>query len=85
MLKRTFRIREGEPLLDIVSYGRGGPHEHGGRVMSEQVEQIRRTVHRVPEAVVKVLPRDTNDLKAAGKHLDYSGRYGELARWEIAP
>jgi hypothetical protein len=27
---------------------------------------------------VKVLPRDSNDLKAAGKHLDYIGRYGEL-------
>ena len=78
MSKRTFRIREGEPLLDIVSYGRGGPRENGGRLTSEQVEQIRRTVQRVPEAVVKVLPRDSNDLKAAGKHLDYIGRYGEL-------
>jgi hypothetical protein len=35
-------------------------------------------VQRVPEAVVKVLPRDSNDLKAAGKHLDYIGRYGKL-------
>jgi hypothetical protein len=25
-----------------------------------------------------VLPRDSNSLKAAGKHLDYIGRYGEL-------
>jgi hypothetical protein len=29
MPKRIFRIREGEPLLDIVSYGRGGPRETG--------------------------------------------------------
>jgi hypothetical protein len=43
-----------------------------------QVEQIRRTVRRAPEVVVKVLPRDRNSLKAAGKHLDYIGRYGEL-------
>jgi hypothetical protein len=78
MPKRTFRIREGEPLLDIVSYGRGGPRETGGRLTLSQVEQIRRTVQRVPEAVVKVLPRDSNDLKAAGKHLDYIGRSGEL-------
>jgi len=78
MSKRTFRIREGEPLLDIVSYGRGGPRETGGRLTPAQVEQIRRTVQRVPEAVVKVLPRDSNDLKAAGKHLDYIGRYGKL-------
>jgi hypothetical protein len=27
---------------------------------------------------VKVLPRDSNDLKAVGKHLDYIGRYGKL-------
>lgn len=78
MSRRTFRIREGEPLLDIVSYGRGGRSESGGRLTAAQVEQIRRTVQRVPEAVVKVLPRDSNDLKAAGKHLDYIGRYGKL-------
>jgi hypothetical protein len=78
MSKRTFRIREGKPLLDIVSYGRGGPRETGGRLTPAQVDQIRRTLQRVPEAVVKVLPRDSNDLKAAGKHLDYIGRHGEL-------
>jgi len=43
-----------------------------------QVEQIRRTVRRAPEAVVKVLPRGSNDLKAVGKHLDYIGRNGKL-------
>ncbi len=78
MSKRTFRIREGEPLLDIVSYGRDGPREMDVRLTPAQVEQIRRTVKRVPEAVVKVLPRDSNDLKAVGKHLDYIGRYGRL-------
>ena len=78
MSKRIFRIREGEPLLDIVSYGRGGPRENGGRLTPAQIEQIRRTVQRVPEVVVKVLPRASNDLKAAGKHLDYISRYGKL-------
>jgi hypothetical protein len=78
MSKRTFRIREGEPLFDIVSYGRGGPRETGGRLTQAQVEQVRRIVERAPEAVVKVLPRDSNDLKAVGKHLDYIGRYGKL-------
>src|ERR1700733_5067820 len=78
MPKRTFRIREGEPLLDIASYGRGGPRESGGRLTQGQLEQIQRTVRRAPEAVVKVLPRASNDLKAAGKHLDYIGRKGEL-------
>jgi hypothetical protein len=78
MSKRTFRIREGEPLLDVVSYGRGGPGETSGRLTPAQLEQIRRTVGRTPEAVVKVLPRASNDLKAVGKHLDYIGRNGKL-------
>jgi hypothetical protein len=78
MPKRTFRIREGEPLLDIVSYGRGGPGETGGRLTPAQLEMIQRTVRRTPEAVVKVLPRASNDLKAVGNHLDYIGRKGDL-------
>jgi hypothetical protein len=78
MPKRSFRIREGEPLLDIVSYGRGRPSETGSRLTSAQLEQIQRTVRRTPEAVVKVLPRGSNDFKAVGKHMDYIGRKGEL-------
>lgn len=78
MAKRIFRIREGEPLLDLVSHGRGGPNEQAPRLTPEQVDHIRRTVNRAPEAVVKVLPRDSNDLNAAAKHLDYIGRKGEL-------
>ena len=74
---RTFRIRQ-EPLFDLVSHGRGGPRETGRHFTPAQIEQIRRTVQRAPEAVVKVLPRDSNDLKAVGKHLDYIGRYGKL-------
>ena len=79
MPKRTFRIpREGIPLLDIVSLGRRGPHGAGGRLTAEQVEHIRRTVQRAPEVVVKVLGRNSNDLKAAARHFDYIGRKGEL-------
>jgi hypothetical protein len=78
MPKRTFRIREGEPLLDIASYGRGGPRDTRGRLTPVQLEQIQRTVRRTPEVVVKVLPRASNDLKAVGKHVDYIGRKGEL-------
>jgi hypothetical protein len=77
MPKRTFRIRDGEPLLDIASYGRGGPLD-ASRLTSAQVEQIRRTVRRAPEVMVKVLPHASNDLKAVGKHLDYIGRNGKL-------
>ncbi|MEX0734328.1 MAG: relaxase/mobilization nuclease domain-containing protein [Steroidobacteraceae bacterium] len=65
-------------MLDIASFGRGVAPA-ANRLTPTQVEQIRRTVRRVPEAVVKVLPRASHDLKAAGKHLDYIGRYGELA------
>ncbi len=79
MSKRVFRIRGGAPLLDIVSYGRGGPHENGGRFSHDRIEQIRRTVHRVPEVMVKVLPHASNDFKAAGQHLEYITRYGQLA------
>jgi hypothetical protein len=78
MPKQTFRIRQDEPLFDLVSHGRGGPRETGRHFTSAQIEQIRRTVQRAPEAVVKVLPRDSNDLKAVGRHLDYIGRYGKL-------
>jgi hypothetical protein len=76
-MAKTFRLPKGEPLLDIASYARGGMRAPD-RLTPALVEQVRRTVQRVPEAVVKVLPRDSNDLKAAGKHLDYIGRYGEL-------
>ncbi len=76
-MAKTFRLPKGEPLFDIASYARGGMRPPD-RLTPAQVEQVRRTVQRVPEAVVKVLPRDSNDLKAAGKHLDYIGRYGEL-------
>jgi len=64
--------------LDVVTYGRGGPRETGGRLTPARLEQIRRTVRRTPEAVVKVLPRASNDLTAVGKHLDYIGRNGKL-------
>ena len=77
MSKPIFRI-PGEPLLDLLSHGRGGPHGGGGQLTPARIEQIRRTVRRAPEVVVKVLPRDSNSLKAAGKHLDYIGRYGKL-------
>ena len=44
MAKRVFRIRVGEPLLDIVSYGSAALHENGGRLSPEQVEHLRREV-----------------------------------------
>ena len=78
MSKRTFIIRAGEPLLDVASYGRGIPRETGGRLTTAQVQQIRRTVRRTPEAVVKVLPRASNDLKRSGTDPDVRGRESGL-------
>jgi hypothetical protein len=72
------RIREGKPLLDVVSYGRSGPN--APQLTPAQIEQIGRTVRRTPGAVVKVLPSASNDPKAVGRHLDYIVRNGELER-----
>ena len=76
-MAKTFRLPKDEPLLNIASYARGGP-KAGSRLTPSQIEQIRLTVNRAPEAVVKVLPRSSNDLKAVGKHIDYIGRRGNL-------
>ena len=62
--------------LDIVSYGRRGP---GGtlRLKPEQIEQVKRTVSRLPEVMVKVSggARDSGGAKA---HLKYIARHGKL-------
>jgi len=76
-MAKTFRLPKEEPLLNIASYARGGPRA-ADRLTPSQIEKIRLTVNRAPEAVVKVLPRSSNDLKAVSKHLDYIGRRGNL-------
>jgi hypothetical protein len=43
-----------------------------------QIEQIARTVRRVPEVMVKVLPRGVTTLAAAQSHLAYISRDGDL-------
>lgn len=77
-MARTFRLPKEEPLLDISSYAHGGPRA-ADRLTPVQLEQIRLTVNRAPEAVVKVLPHASNDLKAVGRYLDYIGRQGHLS------
>jgi len=77
MTRRVFRLnREGEGLFDIVSYGRRGPGRptHFTR---EQVEQIVRTVRRVPEVMVKVSGGAKTTCGAAA-HFRYISRQGEL-------
>lgn len=68
---------KGRPLLDLRSYGRRGPGRRD-HLSPMEIAQISRTVRRVPEVVVKVLPRDSNNFSAVGRHIDYIGRKGEL-------
>jgi hypothetical protein len=77
MPKTLLDLSSARPLLDLVSHGRGGPR---GRLhfSADQIAAIDRTVRRVPEVMVKVLPKDSNNLRSVGRHLDYIGRYGKL-------
>src|SRR5258708_31319756 len=77
MPKTLLDLRSARPLLDLVSHGRGGPK---GRLhlSADQIAAIDRTVRRVPEVMVKVLPKDSNNLRSVGRHFDYIGRYGKL-------
>lgn len=76
MPKTLVELRS-SPLLDIVSHGRGGP-KGNIRLSADQIAAIDRTVRRVPEVMVKVLPKDSNSLRSVGRHLNYIGRYGKL-------
>jgi hypothetical protein len=77
MPKTLLDLRTARPLLDLVSHGRGGP-KGSIRLSPDQIAAIDRTVRRVPEVMVKVLPKDSNNLRSVGRHLDYIGRYGKL-------
>lgn len=77
MTKRVFRLpSEDPPFLDIFSGGRHGPRGSGGFSL-EQIEQIRRTVRRAPEVMVKV----TGGGRKAGAvaaHFAYISQQGKL-------
>jgi type IV secretory pathway VirD2 relaxase len=69
MKKRVIDLRgDATPLLDIVSYGRGGKS-----LTPTQKEHIARTVRRVPEVMVKV-SGGARTLSGVGAHLAYIGR-----------
>jgi len=44
----------------------------------EEVALIGRTVRRTPEVMVKVLVKDSNNLRSVARHLNYIGRHGGL-------
>lgn len=77
MPKLRVSLLEGRPILDLSSYARRGPGRRD-RLSPAEVAQIARTVRRVPEAVVKVLPKNSNNFVSVSRHIGYIGRYGEL-------
>jgi hypothetical protein len=64
------------PTLDIVSHARRGPPE-SARLTIGQIEQIRRTVRRVPEVMVKVTGGGRK-VGAVAAHLVYISHNGGL-------
>ncbi|HXR18343.1 MAG TPA: relaxase/mobilization nuclease domain-containing protein [Steroidobacteraceae bacterium] len=68
---------EGRPLLDVASYARRGPG-YRDRLSPDELALIDRTMRRTPEVMVKVLSKDTNNLRSVARHLNYIGRCGEL-------
>ena len=77
MPKTLLDLPTGRPLLDLISHGRGGP-KGSIHLSAGQIAAIDRTVRRVPEVMVKVLPKGSNSLRSVSRHLDYIGRYGKL-------
>jgi hypothetical protein len=75
--RRVVRLREHVPLLDIASYGRRGPAE-SIRLGRTQLQQIERTIRRVPEVMVKV-SGGGKSVAAVRAHLKYIDRHGRLA------
>lgn len=75
----TLRVStlEGRALLDIGSFARHGPGRRD-RLSPEELALIGRTVRRTPEVMVKVLSKDSNNLRSVAGHLNYIGRRGEL-------
>jgi hypothetical protein len=72
MKKRIIDLRDQAPILDIVSYGRGGKS-----LTPAQKEHISLTVRRVPEVMVKV-SGGARTVAGVEQHMDYIGREGKL-------
>lgn len=60
-----------------MSHARAGPNG-SVRLSAEQIAAIDRTIRRIPEVVVKVLPKDSNSLRSVSRHFSYIGRDGNL-------
>src|SRR5215469_4945774 len=77
MPQLTLSGLHGQALFDVASYARRGPGRRD-RLTPAEVALIGRTVRRTPEVMVKVLTKDSNNLRSVARHLNYIGRYGEL-------
>jgi Relaxase/Mobilisation nuclease domain len=77
MARPRIDLGTAQPLLDISSYARRGPGERL-HLSQEEIQVLRRTVHRTPEVMVKVLTKGGQDLKAVGRHLSYLSRDGDV-------
>jgi hypothetical protein len=76
MGRRIVDLRGQKPLLDIASYGRRAPG-HGRTFSPAERDQIRRTVARVPEVMIKVTGGGRS-VGAVWRHLRYIDRRGGL-------
>lgn len=77
MSRRPFRLLPDEPpFLELASLGRSRP-PGTTRFSPAQIEQIRRTISRTPEVMVKVTGGGTNPGSVAA-HFAYISRKGKL-------
>lgn len=77
MSRRPLRLPTGDPpFLELASLGRAGPFG-STRFSPAQIEQIRRTVRKTPEVIVKVTGGGTNPGTVAA-HFAYISRRGNL-------
>ena len=77
MSRRPFRLPTDEPpFLEVTSLGRSGP-PGTMRFSPAQIEQIRRTIRRTPEVMVKVTCGGKN-TGAVAAHFAYISRRGKL-------
>ncbi len=77
MSRRPFRLPPDEPsFFELASLGRSGP-PGTTRLSPAQIEQIRRTLRRTPEVMVKVTGGGTNAGTVAA-HFAYISRRGAL-------
>lgn len=72
-MKRIVRVGDREPLLEIVSYGRGAPKPRKG----SHIEQTQGKGGGAPEVMIKV-SGGARTLNGVRKSLNYFGRGGKL-------